>query len=306
MFYLDLPLCRLNVMRAGQGPPLIMVPATISKAENWHELVDFAAQWFEVYFFELPGHGESSTLQQPFNTALIGAVVEQLVDSLGFARFNLMGFSFGGILAMQAFLRLQPRIDRLILIAPCLTGRAVQMSPVRRAIVLNLAALLKQGLVRKSIYHLLHDPPYNPYSASVLRRIGNVESTIPLDEVLRKISLVTLEVLAAQIDESLKIDFPLPPERYATPCYFAMSVNDPLLDYHTTLDTLQRFFARPSITELDYPFHQPPRPFTFDELNTGFSPTVESFLAAPWEGSRKGTPPDGLQIGSQLNFWDTI
>jgi len=39
--------------------PLIIVPATISELENWLSLAQFMAQWFHVYFFELPGHGRS-------------------------------------------------------------------------------------------------------------------------------------------------------------------------------------------------------------------------------------------------------
>jgi pimeloyl-ACP methyl ester carboxylesterase len=293
-FFLDLPLCRLKMLRAGQGPALVMVPATISRLENWHDLVAFAAQWFEVYFFELPGHGESTCLARPFTTALVGELVEQMADALGLQRFSLMGFSFGGILAMQAFLRLHPRIDRLVLISPCLTGRAIQLSAMRRAVVTNLAAFLKRPAVRNAVFPLLHDDPFNPMSASLLRRVGHVEDTIPMDAVLKKISPVTLEVLAAQIDESLKIEFPPPPERFTTPCYFAMSVNDPLIEYRTTFDTLQRFFAKPSVTELDFPFHQPPRPFTYSEFNTYFRTTVEDFLTAPWDGIRQSATPELL------------
>jgi len=267
-----------------------MLPATISRLENWYELVDFMAQWFEVYFFELPGHGESSPFQQPFSTALIGPLVEQLVDELGIQRFSLMGFSFGGILAMQVFTRLHARIDNLVLLSPCLTWRAIQVSAMRREMLLRIVALLKHASVRNKLYHILHDPPYLPYSASFLRCIGNIEATIPVDEVLKKIQPTTLEILTAQIFESLKFEIPPPQELYSTPCYLAMSVNDPLIDFNITTATLQRFFARPEIIQLDYPFHQPPKPFTFDELNEGFEATVEAFLAARREASIESSP----------------
>jgi pimeloyl-ACP methyl ester carboxylesterase len=279
-FFIDLPLCRLNVMRAGRGQAMIMLPATISRLENWHDLVDFAAQWFDVYFFELPGHGESSPFQQPFTTELMGPLVEQLADQLGFQQFSLMGFSFGGILAMQAFSHLHRRIDSLVLLSPCLTWRAIQVSAFRRQVLLNIASLLKHDPVRRKLYHLLHDPPYVPYSASVLRRIGNIEATIPVDDILMKIQPRTLEILTAQIFETLMFEIIPPQTLYDTRCYLAMSVNDPLLHYATTVDTLKQFFAQPEILSLDYPFHQPPKPFTFDELNQGFGATVEAFLSA--------------------------
>jgi len=285
-FFIDLPLCRLNVMRAGQGEAMIMLPATISRLENWHELVDFTAQWFEVYFFELPGHGESSPFQQPFSTALIAPLVEQLVEELGIQRFSLMGFSFGGILAMQVFSRLHSRIDNLVLLSPCLTWRAIQVSSMRREVLLKIMALLKHASVRNKLYHILHDPPYLPYSASFLRRLGNIEATIPVDGILKKIQPTTLEILTAQIFESLKFEISPPQKLYSTACYLAMSVYDPLIDFNITTATLQRFFAHPEIIQLDYPFHQPPKPFTFDELNERFGATVEAFLAVSQEGIR--------------------
>jgi hypothetical protein len=49
------------------------------------------------------------------------------------------------------------------------------------------------------------------------------------------------------------------------------------------VDTLKQFFAQTEILPLDFPFHQPPKPFTFDELNQGFGATVEAFLSAKRE-----------------------
>ncbi len=104
--FMDLPLSRLHVLETGQGEPLIMVPATISELENWRTLAQFMGQWFHVYFFELPGHGKSSPFQENFSSHQVAKLVEQMADHLGLKRFNLMGFSFGGILAMRTYQRL--------------------------------------------------------------------------------------------------------------------------------------------------------------------------------------------------------
>src|SRR5512140_2072110 len=99
--FIDLPLSCLHVMEVGEGEPLIMVPATISELENWQALAQFMAQWFHVYFFELPGHGRSEPFKDGFSSQRVAELVGQLADSQGLERFNLMGFSFGGILAMR-------------------------------------------------------------------------------------------------------------------------------------------------------------------------------------------------------------
>jgi surfactin synthase thioesterase subunit len=108
-YFIDLPMSRLHVMEAGSGEPLILIPATISELNDWRNLVQFMAQWFRVYFFELPGHGESSSFQEGFSSHKIAELVSQLADELGYERFNLMGFSFGGLLAMRTFKRLSHR-----------------------------------------------------------------------------------------------------------------------------------------------------------------------------------------------------
>ncbi len=102
---MDLPLSNLHIMEAGEGEPLIITPATISELENWCHLTQFMAQWFHVYFFELPGHGESSVFDGKFSSQKVAELIEQLVDELGIERFNLMGFSFGGILVMRTYPR---------------------------------------------------------------------------------------------------------------------------------------------------------------------------------------------------------
>jgi pimeloyl-ACP methyl ester carboxylesterase len=131
-YHVDLPLTSLYIMEAGSGPPLIVVPATISEVENWVDLIQFMAQWFRVYFFELPGHGRSTPFKQKFSTHLVAQTVQDLVDYIGAERFNLMGFSFGGILAMRTFNLLNQRIDRLILNAPCLTKHAILLSGIQK------------------------------------------------------------------------------------------------------------------------------------------------------------------------------
>ena len=276
--FIDLPLCRLHVMCAGDGPPLIMLPATISELDNYIEMARFMGQWFHVYFFELPGHGESEAFQEPFSSQLLAEMVEQLVDHLGLERFNLMGFSFGGILAMRTFQRLHDRIDRLCLLAPCLTRRAMPLSNARVTLLRSVA----QQIGRPRMLRLLLGMCHSPYLAEVIgrsfRAMGKVEQTIPIGDKLRRMRASTLEVLCAQVEEILTAEFPPPPVRYQTPCYFAMSVNDPLLDFETTLAAAGEHYAEMTVLRLDYPFHQPPQPFTFDELNRDFHETVEAFV----------------------------
>lgn len=273
----------LHVMRAGSGPPLIMVPATISELENWVTMVRFLAQWFTVYFFELPGHGKSQAFPTKFTTDQVAVVVEKLADSIGAQQFSLMGFSFGGILAMKSFQRLARRIERLILISPCLTHRALYFSERRKALLIHLAALVARPTIARGLLNLMHSQFTVETVVSILRRVGSLEDTIADNLKAKFLALpaTTLDVLSWQLQEALTIEFTLPEEHYTTPCYFAMSRRDPLIDYMTTLAVAQAGFRDITVTTLDYPYHQPPRPFTFDELNRDFGRVVSQALSVP-------------------------
>ena len=277
-YFIDLPLARLHVMETGSGMPLIMVPATISELENWISLAQFMGQWFRVFFFELPGHGQSEPLRDGFSSQRVAELVGQLSDNLGFERFNLMGFSFGGILAMRTFKLLSKRIDRMFLIAPCLDHRAIPWSKLRFSLMHGFTRLMDQPKLRDRFCRLINDRRTVSGVVKFLQKLGRLEDTIPLERKLLTTHPSTIEVLNAQIHEILTIEFEVAPTRHQTPCYFAMSVHDPLLRFDTTLGILHSHFSSVSTLPLLYPFHQPPRPFTYDELNGTFYKTVDVFV----------------------------
>ena len=276
--FINLPLARLHVLETGTGMPLIMVPATISELENWRSLAQFMAHWFHVYFFELPGHGGSEPFLERFSSQLVAGLVTQLVDALGCPRFNLIGFSFGGILAMRTFRVLSSRIDRLLLLAPCLSYRALPYSASRLSLLRQLNEFFGSPRLQDLLVGLFHDPRTASATAHILQKIGRLEDSIPLREKLLRIRVSTVAVLNAQIREILTTGFETAPTRYETPCYFAMSIHDPMLDFDTTERIMHEHFENISTLRLTYPFHQPPVPFTWEELTRDYYETVDSFV----------------------------
>jgi hypothetical protein len=115
-------------------------------------------------------------------------------------------------------------------------------------------------------------------AVKALQKVGRLEDTIPLKTKLPKTKASTVSVLNAQITEILTVEFEVEPQKYETPCYFAMSIYDPLLRFETTQEILQNHFKSVKTVRLYYPFHQPPAPFTFEELNRDFYETVGTFI----------------------------
>ena len=277
-YFVELPMTRLHVMETGQGAPLIIVPATISELENWLPLAQFMGQWFRVFFFELPGHGQSAPFSQGFSSQRVAEMVGELADALGFHYFNLMGFSFGGILAMRTFKLLSARIDRMLLIAPCLSHRAIPWSSFRFTLMHGFNRLMNYPKARDRFCKLINNERTVSLVVKFLQTLGRLENTVPLERKLLTTRPSTIEVLNAQIYEILTTEFEVAPAKYQTPCYFAMSVYDPLLRFDTTLSIAHDHFANISTLPLLYPYHQPPRPFTYEELNGTFYKTVDEFV----------------------------
>ena len=277
-YMVHLPNTSLHVMEAGHGAPLIMVPATISELENWRSLVQFMAQWYRVYFFELPGHGKSQAFREPFTTDRVAETVEQLADHLGIERFSLMGFSFGGILAIKSYKRLESRVERLILNAPCVTSQAVNLSRSRRRIVHHFIRVLRSATFRMLMTGLLKSRFNRVAMVKFFQLAGKLENGDKFEQKLAEIGPVTMDVLSRELEDILTIKFSQPVVRHTTPCHLAMSVHDPLLDFQTTLDELRSHFETVHVTRLYFPYHQPPEPFSFQQLNRDYAHVAQSFV----------------------------
>lgn len=266
----NLSLSNLHYAKCGLGPPLIIVPATVSKIDNWLGLIQMMGMKNTVYFFELPGHGGSTPFNENFSSDLVAETVESFANHLGLDRFSIMGFSFGGVLTIKTLARLEDRVDNVMLLAPALTKKALMFSRFRLLLLRIFIKLLKVRAIRELFYSIMAHPIASRYLAKIIGNVGKIDTTIPLGQVFNKIGPQTLETLAFQFDELLSLDLSLVQKPFNIPCRFVMSVNDTMLDFGSTLDTARTMFNKIQIHRLYLPFHQPPGTPTFEELNKNY------------------------------------
>ena len=272
--FMEMGNTNLHYMKCGHGEPLVIVPATISKIENWRALAQYMGQRFTVYFFELPGHGKSSPYAQPFSSELVAETVEKFVDRLGHRRFSLMGFSFGGILATKTLYRLHERIDNVVFVSPAVSSAALEFSKPRKWMLRGLVRRMQDGRTRVRLLQMIRSRSFSRLAAWGLRLAGRIENTIPMNEVFQQITDSTADVLSYQIYEML--NFEAETSRvFGQRCYVAMSVFDPLLDFDRTMTVLCKLFKDVYIHKMYLPYHQPPAPPTFEEINRDFAALLE-------------------------------
>jgi pimeloyl-ACP methyl ester carboxylesterase len=275
---MQLPNTRLHYVRAGDGPPLIIVPATVSLIRQWLPLAQFMGQRYTSYFFELPGHGGSTPYPDKFQSRFVPRTVEAFVNNLGYDRFNLMGFSFGGLLALRTLEHLQDRIDKVILLSPCVSRRALLWSrPQQWAFKVSIRAMKNQTLLQ-GIHSVLNTPGLEKPLTYALSKASNVDRRILENKNALRMPLSTLDVFAYTLDEIFQTEYQSAAAPFAIPCYFGMSINDDILDYALTERIIRRHFQRLTIQKFTHPYHQPPEPPSFEWLNREFGRFLEMIL----------------------------
>lgn len=100
----------------GRGPDLVLLHGWGMHAGIWMPIVELLAAQFRLHLIDLPGHGSSAPLE-PFTLDTVCDALIQVVPE----RAHWLGWSLGGMLALEFAARNPQRVERLILMAsnPC-------------------------------------------------------------------------------------------------------------------------------------------------------------------------------------------
>src|SRR5262249_25113123 len=99
----------------GAGPPLLLVHGLGSSGDDWAFQRDAFPAAHTLILPDLRGSGRSARPDGPYSIALFAADLWALVDALGFAAIDLLGFSLGGAVALEMALDQPHRVRRLVL-----------------------------------------------------------------------------------------------------------------------------------------------------------------------------------------------
>lgn len=131
----------------GRGTrPLVCIHGVGSYQEAWDDVATLLADDFRILTFDLRGHGRSSRVKGRYEIDDFVADALALADHVGFATFDLAGFSLGGLIAQRLALSYPTRLRRLALLAT-VSGRTKEE---RERVLARLAAL--QGGERGAHY----------------------------------------------------------------------------------------------------------------------------------------------------------
>ncbi|WP_186019825.1 alpha/beta fold hydrolase [Burkholderia gladioli] len=138
---LDVDGVRLVYRLQGEGPrELVCIHGVGSYLEAWQGAINALGGGFRVLSFDLRGHGRSERVKGRYEIDDFVGDVLALADHAGFTRFDLAGFSLGGLIAQRLALTHPARLRRLVLLAT-VAGRTAE----ERARVAERLAALQAG-----------------------------------------------------------------------------------------------------------------------------------------------------------------
>ena len=101
----------------GTGEPLIMLHGGFGTFDMFGALSPVLAQNHQVIGVDLYGHGRTALTERPFHFENLANDIAGLIGHLGLETANLLGYSLGGVVALQTAIRHPERINKLVVIS---------------------------------------------------------------------------------------------------------------------------------------------------------------------------------------------
>jgi pimeloyl-ACP methyl ester carboxylesterase len=99
---------------SGIGSPVVLIPGLAGGFDLLGPLAKSLADRHRVFSYQLRGENDCFVLRHPFDLDDLVDDLAELLDALKLERPTIMGFSFGGIIALKFAIRYPGRLDRLV------------------------------------------------------------------------------------------------------------------------------------------------------------------------------------------------
>src|SRR4030095_1787273 len=102
----------------GKGPPLLVLNGFAATSADWDpSFIDGLASFNELILLNNRGIGGSADDGQPFDIGKLADDAAHVIETLGFERTSVMGWSMGGFIAQALALNYAARVDKLVLLS---------------------------------------------------------------------------------------------------------------------------------------------------------------------------------------------
>ena len=98
----------------GTGEPLVLIHGGVVGITMFGPNVDALAKGRKVIAVELQGHGHTADIDRPMSVEAMADDIAALIKYLGLERADVMGYSLGGYVALQAVIRHPQSVRKLV------------------------------------------------------------------------------------------------------------------------------------------------------------------------------------------------
>ena len=136
----------------GEGTPLILISGLGYSSWQWHLMVPYLEEHFQVITFDNRGVGQTDKPAGPYTASMLAKDTVGLLDVLGADKAVVMGHSMGGFIAQAMALEYPERVSKLILASTNFGGpHHVPVTPEAMAVLSDVKSdpltRLRNGIV---------------------------------------------------------------------------------------------------------------------------------------------------------------
>jgi pimeloyl-ACP methyl ester carboxylesterase len=197
--YADVNGIKLYYEIHGSGRPLILLHGGLGSGEMFGPVLPLLAERHQVIAVDLQGHGRTADIDRPIDVRLMAGDIAALIDHLQLAGPDVVGYSLGAGVALQAAAKYPAKVGRLVVVSGNIRPDAIYAE--MRA---------QQGQVNAAAAEFMKDTPmYQLYQRvaprpedfpRLLNKIGEAMSKdFDFTEEVRGLQMPTL-VVAADAD----------------------------------------------------------------------------------------------------------
>ncbi|WP_313528579.1 alpha/beta fold hydrolase [Shinella sp.] len=136
----------------GKGEPLLLLHGGLGLIEMYGENLKTLQEKRQVIGVDLQGHGRTPLGNRPIDVPAIGADMAELVSQLGYDQVDVLGYSFGGGVALHMAANAPDKVRRLVIAsAPfARNGFFPEMLPQQASVSGAMADMMKETPMYKS------------------------------------------------------------------------------------------------------------------------------------------------------------
>ena len=122
---------KIHYNQLGQGPDLVFLHGIGASTFIWRQLLPILAKNFRVTAIDMPGFGRSQkSLDFHFDLDSMADFVAKFLTDLGVEKFDLVGSSMGGSIALWIAKKNRARCSRVLTIAPATNKSLIRYPPL--------------------------------------------------------------------------------------------------------------------------------------------------------------------------------